>query len=70
MLPEVGFTELVLIAAVALLVLKPEDLPALMHKLGVLSATAKRNLQGMYEGWLEQADQANQATKASKPAKK
>jgi sec-independent protein translocase protein TatB len=57
MLPEVGFTELLLIGAVALLVLKPEDLPVFMRRLGLWSATAKRNLQGMYEGWLEQADE-------------
>jgi Sec-independent protein translocase protein TatA len=55
MLPEVGFTELLVIAAVMLLVLKPADLPI---------ATAKRNLQGMYEGWLEQADE--QPTKRRK----
>jgi Sec-independent protein translocase protein TatA len=64
MLPEVGFTELLVIAAVMLLVLKPADLPIFMRRLGVLSATAKRNLQGMYEGWLEQADE--QPTKRRK----
>jgi sec-independent protein translocase protein TatB len=34
MLPDVGGTELVLIAAVALIVVGPKDLPALMRKVG------------------------------------
>ena len=56
MVPEVGLTELLVIGAVALLVLKPEDLPELMHKLGLWSATLKRNMQGMWDGWAEQAE--------------
>jgi sec-independent protein translocase protein TatB len=68
MLPEVGFSELLLIALVALLVLKPKDLPAFMRQLGLWSATARRNLQGMYQGWLEQAEQAPQPPQ--KPSRK
>ncbi|MCA3244705.1 MAG: twin-arginine translocase TatA/TatE family subunit [Alphaproteobacteria bacterium] len=63
MLPEVGFTEILVVAVVALLVLKPSDLPAFMRQLGLWSATARRNLQGMYEGWLEQAEQAAKGPK-------
>lgn len=67
MLPEVGFTEILLIGVVALLVLKPRDFPAFMRKLGLWSAMARRNVQGMYEGWLEQAEQT---TKSPKPGPK
>ena len=63
MLPEVGFTEILLIGVVALLVLKPRDFPAFMRQLGLWSAMARRNLQGMYEGWLEQAEQTTQPPK-------
>lgn len=66
MLPEVGLTEILLIGVVALVVLKPSDLPAFMRQLGLWSATARRNLQGMYEGWLEQAEQEA----AKKPVKR
>lgn len=34
MLPDIGGTELLVIAAVALIVVGPKDLPALLRKLG------------------------------------
>ena len=43
MLPEVGATELLVIAAVALIVVGPQDLPALMRKAGQFLA----KLRGM-----------------------
>lgn len=64
MLPGFGFTELLVIGAIALLVLKPEDIPALMRKLGVLSSTVRQNWHGLYQGWLEQAE--NQSRKGPK----
>lgn len=63
MLPEVGWTELLLIGAVALIVLKPEDLPALMRKLGLWSATLRQNMQGMMDGWAETAEQTKKGKK-------
>lgn len=43
MLPEIGATELLVIAAVALIVVGPKDLPALLRKLGAFVA----RLRGM-----------------------
>ena len=43
MLPEIGATELMVIAAVALIVVGPKDLPMLMRKLGQFIA----RLRGM-----------------------
>ena len=43
MLPEIGATELMVIAAVALIVVGPKDLPVLMRKLGQFVA----RLRGM-----------------------
>ncbi len=57
MLPEIGLPELLLIGVVALLVLKPEDIPTAMHKLGVLSATLRCNLNGLLQGCMEKAGQ-------------
>jgi Sec-independent protein translocase protein TatA len=54
MLPGVGLPELVLIGVVALLVLEPADIPPFMRKLGLWSATLRRNVQGMMDGWQEQ----------------
>ncbi|MDP1633002.1 MAG: Sec-independent protein translocase protein TatB [Caulobacter sp.] len=41
MLPEIGATELLLIAAVALIVVGPKDLPVLLRKLGQWMAKAR-----------------------------
>ncbi len=64
MLPEIGLLEILVVAVVAMLVLKPHDFPLVMRKLGLWSSTARQNLHGMYQGWLEQADQQ---TKQNKP---
>jgi Sec-independent protein translocase protein TatA len=57
MLPGIGLPELLLIGVVALLVLKPGDLPQFMHKLGVWSSTLRYNLQGLWAGLQEEKPQ-------------
>jgi sec-independent protein translocase protein TatB len=55
MLPEVGLTELLVIGLVALLVLKPADVPILMRKLGLWYVHARRYLYGFAVGLEEDA---------------
>lgn len=57
MLPGIGLPELLLIGVVALLVLKPGDLPTFMHKLGVWSSMLRYNLQGLWAGLQEELPQ-------------
>jgi len=53
MLPDVGFGELLVVMAAAVLLVKPEEMPALMHKLGVFTAHMRRFVGGMWAGWRE-----------------
>lgn len=53
MFPDVGLSELLVIAVVALLVVKPEDLPALMRRMGILTAHMQRFVYGLWAGWQE-----------------
>ncbi len=41
MLPEAGATELIFLAAVALIVVGPKDLPVLMRKVGQITARVR-----------------------------
>ncbi len=52
MLPQLGFTEFLLIAIVALVVVGPKDLPSMLRKIGALVAKARgmaREFQGAFE---------------------
>ena len=40
-MPEVGWSELLLIGIVALIVIGPEDLPKLFHSIGRITARAR-----------------------------
>jgi len=42
MIPQIGFVELLVLAVIALIVVGPKDLPALLRKLGGMTAKAKR----------------------------
>lgn len=68
MLPDIGFTEILLIGVVALLVLRPEDFPLLMRRLGMLSVTFRANMMGMWQGWQEHA--SSKPTSAASLSKK
>lgn len=50
MLPEVGLGELLLTALVALVVMRPGDIPEIMRRLGVLRATLRSWGTGMWLG--------------------
>jgi Sec-independent protein translocase protein TatA len=56
MLPDIGFTEIIVVGLVALFILKPDDFPKLMKQLGMLSVTLRANFWGMWEGWQEQVE--------------
>jgi Sec-independent protein translocase protein TatA len=58
MLPDVGLLELLVIAAVALLVLNPADVPVVMHKLGLAYVRVRSFVHGMVGGWLEEGEGA------------
>lgn len=53
MLPDIGLGEILVVLAVAVLVVKPEELPTVMHKLGVLTAHVRQFVSGMWAGWRE-----------------
>lgn len=50
MLPELGLSEILVIALVGVLFLKPEDLPGMMHKAGVLWVQLRANGLGILKG--------------------
>ncbi|MBL4596075.1 MAG: twin-arginine translocase subunit TatB [Robiginitomaculum sp.] len=49
MMPQIGFVELLALGVIALIVVGPKDLPALLRRLGALSAKAKR-MAGDFRG--------------------
>lgn len=55
MLPDVGLAEILVIALVAVLLVKPEELPGIMRKAGMMMAYGQRFVQGMWQGWKEKA---------------
>lgn len=53
MFGDVGLSELLVIALVVIFVTKPEDLPVLMRRLGIITAHIQRFIQGVWGGWQE-----------------
>lgn len=53
MLADIGFSEILVVACVALVVTKPEDVPGLMRKAGVATAHLRHFMQGMWAGFTE-----------------
>ncbi len=53
MFGDIGFSELLLIALVVIIVTRPEDLPVLMRRLGILTAHIQRFMHGLWGGWQE-----------------
>lgn len=53
MLPGVGLSEILVIALVVLLVVKPRDVPVIMRKAGIFTAYIRHFLQGIWAGWQE-----------------
>jgi sec-independent protein translocase protein TatB len=51
---DIGWSELLLIAVVALVVLDPKDLPVLMRKIGAFTAKARATV-AYFQGMLESA---------------
>jgi Sec-independent protein translocase protein TatA len=47
---NIGLGELLLIAIICLLVIKPEDLPKIAHKLGAFSQYSRRMLDALFKG--------------------
>ncbi|MEM7662826.1 MAG: Sec-independent protein translocase protein TatB [Pseudomonadota bacterium] len=59
MLPQFGFTEFLLIAIIALIVVGPKDLPLMMRKLGQLVGRARslaREFQSAFDDIARQAE--------------
>ncbi|PIZ31141.1 MAG: hypothetical protein COY40_02830 [Alphaproteobacteria bacterium CG_4_10_14_0_8_um_filter_53_9] len=50
---NLGLGEIVVIAAVALVFVRPEEIPAVARKLGMIWATARMNWDGMMRGFNE-----------------
>lgn len=53
MVPDIGLAELLVVAVVVVLVTKPEDVPVIMHKLGVFTAHIRAFVSGILAGWQE-----------------
>ena len=53
---DVGLSELLLIVLVAVVVLKPEDVPVVMHKAGVVVAHVRHYVNGMWLGFKEKME--------------
>jgi Sec-independent protein translocase protein TatA len=53
MVPDIGLGELLVVAIVVLLVTKPEDLPVVMHRFGVVVAHLRAFVGGIWGGWQE-----------------
>ena len=51
--PSLGLGELLLIGFVALFIVGPERLPAVMAQLGIWFAHTRHFVQGMFAGWTE-----------------
>jgi Sec-independent protein translocase protein TatA len=50
---DIGLSELLIIALVVIVVTRPEDLPVLMRRLGILTAHIQRFIHGVWGGWQE-----------------
>lgn len=53
MFGDIGFSELLVISLIVILVTRPEDLPVLMRRLGILTAHIQRFIGGVWGGWQE-----------------
>jgi Sec-independent protein translocase protein TatA len=53
MFGDIGLSELLVIALVVVLVTRPEDLPVLMRRLGIMTAHVQRFVHGIWSGWQE-----------------
>ncbi len=53
MLPQLGLSEIFVIALVALIFLRPEDLPKLMHRAGLFWVQLQANWSGILQGLQE-----------------
>lgn len=59
MLPQIGFVEFLLIAVIALVVVGPRDLPAMLRKVGGMIAKARgiaREFQGAFDDMGREAE--------------
>lgn len=53
MFGDIGLSELLIILVVVLVVVRPEDLPTLMRRLGIAVAHIQRFVAGVWGGWQE-----------------
>jgi Sec-independent protein translocase protein TatA len=52
-LPDIGLAEILVIVLVAVLAMKPEDIPVVMHQSGIFFARIQRFTAGIWAGWKE-----------------
>lgn len=53
MFGDIGMAELLVVALVVILVTRPEDLPVLMRRLGLMTAYVQSFIGGVWGGWQE-----------------
>ncbi len=53
MFGEIGLAELLVVGLVVILVTRPQDLPVVMRRFGIMTAHMQRFVQGMWGGWQE-----------------
>ncbi|PZP39063.1 MAG: hypothetical protein DI585_05370 [Pseudomonas fluorescens] len=53
MFGEIGLAELLVIGFVVIVITKPQDLPVLMRRIGILTAHIQSFIYGVWGGWQE-----------------
>ncbi len=59
MFGEIGFAELLIVVALIILLTKPQDLPVIMRRAGLMYAYVHMYLQGVWLGWQEKLGMLN-----------
>lgn len=66
MVPDIGLSELLVVLVVALVVMKPEDIPVVMRTLGVWTAHVQHFVTGIWGGWQEKLGLLNPAERGGR----
>ncbi len=53
MFGEIGFAELLIVVALIIVLTKPQDVPVIMRRAGLMYAYVHMYLQGVWLGWQE-----------------
>lgn len=66
MFGEIGLSELLVVAALIIVLTRPEDLPVIMRRAGLAYAYVHMYLQGVWLGWQEKLGLLNARSSQSR----